>query len=371
MILGLSESEIRTIIDEDTRGWETYADIPLHLRKLKELHPDVPLDPDMPPQREIVRAIEFLRESGLPGSLLGEWQEVPGAEHWVPRDKEEQEETELESVDGAGGASSSRASGTMAPPAPAVAPRGMPDASTQQQGYMTGSVKSLGALVAARRNSAVRPPPVTTAFPPRPQRFIPPTPRSQIVPTTSTPTATAPGPAPQAHSNDDLYAPPSPRPTASQVSPGFPMLDPHWHPAQARFAADNANNTNNTATNPIQSPHAPPAPLPAPQRTARRAHAFHSPHSIKRPVPRNLEPRHGPQVLHGLQGSFEEELRLYGPGAGMTPLAGASVGADTIAAAAATSTRDGDEDEDMDEEDGKEAEGDGDGDGGNERVHEK
>ncbi|OAL47614.1 hypothetical protein IQ07DRAFT_123047 [Pyrenochaeta sp. DS3sAY3a] len=347
MILGLSEQELHAIHEEDNRVWETFADIPEYLRKLKELDPDMPIDPDMPPEREIVRAIEFLRENGLPGSLLGEWQRVPGAEHWVPQDRQEQEVTD---------ASSSRALGTI-------------------------------------RNNAVRPPPRTTAFPPRPHRFIPATPRSQITPTAATPAATAPGPAPQAQNNDDLYDPPSPRPRArqlpapTQVVQGSPMRDPHWHPAHLRYALANAPNT----TNPFYSPYAPPTPPPAtttmgpgaaPGSTMangagnapyRRAHAFHSPHSIKRPI-QNLEPRHGPRALSALQDRFEEEIAVYGPGAGMAPraAAGATAGAARTMAAVVPGTavgtvaavgaeegeEDGDVEEDEDEEDG-EGEGDG------------
>lgn len=73
-LLGLSQSAFKKILDENSKVWNIEDDVPLYLREFKRLHPDDVIDPDMPPERELVKAIRFLRQEHLPGSLLGEWQ---------------------------------------------------------------------------------------------------------------------------------------------------------------------------------------------------------------------------------------------------------------------------------------------------------
>jgi len=59
------------IIAENGKVWNS---TPIYLLEYKRHHPDDPIDPDMPPAREIVKAIRFLRQHHLAGNLLGEWQ---------------------------------------------------------------------------------------------------------------------------------------------------------------------------------------------------------------------------------------------------------------------------------------------------------
>jgi hypothetical protein len=71
------------ITNENDEAWD---EIPTHLAKLKEEHPDDPIDPELPPQRRIVQAIRFLKQEHLPGSLLGKWQfPIPHVEVIISR----------------------------------------------------------------------------------------------------------------------------------------------------------------------------------------------------------------------------------------------------------------------------------------------
>ncbi|CAO2653637.1 Nn.00g030480.m01.CDS01 [Neocucurbitaria sp. VM-36] len=73
-LLGLSQSEFKTIQDENCQVWNVEDDIPRYLLEFRRLHLNEIIDPDTPPEREVVKAIRFLRQELLPGSLLGEWQ---------------------------------------------------------------------------------------------------------------------------------------------------------------------------------------------------------------------------------------------------------------------------------------------------------
>ena len=70
-LLKLSDMTLKTFIEENDEVWD---DIPEHLLRFKRENPDAIIDPDMPPAREVVKAIRFLKQQHLPGSLLGEWQ---------------------------------------------------------------------------------------------------------------------------------------------------------------------------------------------------------------------------------------------------------------------------------------------------------
>jgi hypothetical protein len=50
-----------------------------HFQEWKRQHPGEPLDPDLPPPKDLLKAVQYLRQECLPGSLLGEWQfSLPG-----------------------------------------------------------------------------------------------------------------------------------------------------------------------------------------------------------------------------------------------------------------------------------------------------
>ncbi|KAJ4364580.1 hypothetical protein N0V83_009176 [Neocucurbitaria cava] len=87
-LLGLSQPAFKKIFDENSKVWLIEEDVPMYLREFKRLHPDDIIDPDMPPEREVVKAIRFLGQEHLPGSLLGEWQfpfpSIEGCEWKVP-----------------------------------------------------------------------------------------------------------------------------------------------------------------------------------------------------------------------------------------------------------------------------------------------
>lgn len=61
-------------MDKNSEVWTVDADIPTHIQLRKRRHPQDIINPDEPPQREVVKAIKFLKQNNLPGSLLGEWQ---------------------------------------------------------------------------------------------------------------------------------------------------------------------------------------------------------------------------------------------------------------------------------------------------------
>ncbi|KAF2683903.1 hypothetical protein K458DRAFT_404240 [Lentithecium fluviatile CBS 122367] len=72
VLLHLDAHTIQSIIDENGDFCPT-GDEP-HFQKWKREHPGEPLDPDLPPPEEMIKAIRYLRQECLPGSLLGEWQ---------------------------------------------------------------------------------------------------------------------------------------------------------------------------------------------------------------------------------------------------------------------------------------------------------
>jgi hypothetical protein len=73
-ILDLSVEALEEVMSEKHRVWAGAGDIPEFLREYKSKYANVAVDPDTPPPRERVKAIRFLRQMRLPGSLLGEWQ---------------------------------------------------------------------------------------------------------------------------------------------------------------------------------------------------------------------------------------------------------------------------------------------------------
>ncbi|KAF1850654.1 uncharacterized protein K460DRAFT_350683 [Cucurbitaria berberidis CBS 394.84] len=84
-LLGLSQSALKIILDENSAMWTVEDNVPKYLRDYKKLHPDKIIDPDAPPPREVVKAIKFLKQAHLPGSLLGEWQfPLPSIEVFRP-----------------------------------------------------------------------------------------------------------------------------------------------------------------------------------------------------------------------------------------------------------------------------------------------
>jgi len=60
-------------MEENNHVWND-DEIPEHLQRLKRMNPDAAIDPEMSPEAGVVRAIKFLKQQHLPGSLLGEWQ---------------------------------------------------------------------------------------------------------------------------------------------------------------------------------------------------------------------------------------------------------------------------------------------------------
>jgi hypothetical protein len=72
ILLQIDEGKLREIIQENSDFSPTGEED--HFRKWQIQHPGEALDPDLPPPEEIVKAIEFLRQKRLPGSLLGQWQ---------------------------------------------------------------------------------------------------------------------------------------------------------------------------------------------------------------------------------------------------------------------------------------------------------
>ncbi|KAF2122189.1 hypothetical protein BDV96DRAFT_640252 [Lophiotrema nucula] len=79
-------AELSIIYEGNAQGWPDDIDVPHHLAELKRLHPGMILDPDLPPPLDLIKAVHFLMQHRLPGSLLGEWQfqlpnpaEIPAA----------------------------------------------------------------------------------------------------------------------------------------------------------------------------------------------------------------------------------------------------------------------------------------------------
>ncbi|KAF2870858.1 hypothetical protein BDV95DRAFT_70080 [Massariosphaeria phaeospora] len=76
----------RAVLDKILAENSDVHDIPQYIWDLKEEFPDKPIDPDMPPPEEVVKAIKYLRQEHLPASLLGEWQfRLPRVEIAKPR----------------------------------------------------------------------------------------------------------------------------------------------------------------------------------------------------------------------------------------------------------------------------------------------
>jgi hypothetical protein len=71
-LLGLSDFELQTYIDECCTPWQDPEDFPNHIRSLSRCGKVV--DPDQPPTQAVLQAIFYLRQNHLPGSLLGDWQ---------------------------------------------------------------------------------------------------------------------------------------------------------------------------------------------------------------------------------------------------------------------------------------------------------
>jgi hypothetical protein len=73
-ILELSNSTLKSIMEENAKIWNVEDEIPGYLLRYKRENPEVAIDPDDPPPQEVVRAIKYLKQMHLPGTLLGEWQ---------------------------------------------------------------------------------------------------------------------------------------------------------------------------------------------------------------------------------------------------------------------------------------------------------
>jgi len=69
MTLGITLAELQSILDEGNNVWKT-EDIPQHLKRLKALHPNVPIDPDIPEPGAVFRACIYLKSRALPLSLV-------------------------------------------------------------------------------------------------------------------------------------------------------------------------------------------------------------------------------------------------------------------------------------------------------------
>ncbi|KAF2713197.1 hypothetical protein K504DRAFT_498013 [Pleomassaria siparia CBS 279.74] len=73
-LLNISAGGLQKIIRLNMDPWHETDENPEHLMELKRRNPGVPINPDMPPQTDLVNAIRYLRQEHLPASLLGEWQ---------------------------------------------------------------------------------------------------------------------------------------------------------------------------------------------------------------------------------------------------------------------------------------------------------
>jgi hypothetical protein len=61
-------------MNDNSAIWTETGEIPEHLLRTKRAYPNKIIDPEEPPQAEIVKAIKYLKQVHLPGSLLGKWQ---------------------------------------------------------------------------------------------------------------------------------------------------------------------------------------------------------------------------------------------------------------------------------------------------------
>ncbi|KAI0571609.1 hypothetical protein A1F97_08913 [Pyrenophora tritici-repentis] len=83
-LLKITRTELLDIIEKNGQAWNTDEDIPLYYRELKRRNPDAIIDPDQPPPAQVVRAIKFLKQQHLPGTLLGEWSTLPSVQVFRP-----------------------------------------------------------------------------------------------------------------------------------------------------------------------------------------------------------------------------------------------------------------------------------------------
>jgi hypothetical protein len=60
---------------ENAHVWDD-DEIPQYFLVLRKKNPDAVIDPDEPPPPELAKAIKFLKQNSLSGTLLGEWQDV-------------------------------------------------------------------------------------------------------------------------------------------------------------------------------------------------------------------------------------------------------------------------------------------------------
>jgi hypothetical protein len=79
-ILNITKTKLNKIMAENAEAWATDDMIPRWFQEYRKRYPKAIIDPDEPPPTEVVKAIRFLRQQSLPGSLLGEWQTLPGIE---------------------------------------------------------------------------------------------------------------------------------------------------------------------------------------------------------------------------------------------------------------------------------------------------
>ncbi len=73
-ILQLSQVALDDILRRNERFSDPTQDLPTWLLDRKAKHPTAIIDPEQPPRGDLIKAIEFLKQQHLPGSLLGEWQ---------------------------------------------------------------------------------------------------------------------------------------------------------------------------------------------------------------------------------------------------------------------------------------------------------
>jgi hypothetical protein len=79
-ILKITKAKLDSIMAENAEVWENDDMIPRYFQEYRKRYPKAIIDPDEPPPTEVVRAIRFLKQQSLPGSLLGEWQKLPAVE---------------------------------------------------------------------------------------------------------------------------------------------------------------------------------------------------------------------------------------------------------------------------------------------------
>jgi hypothetical protein len=66
---------LHTITSENAHVWND-DEIPQYFLELRKKNPNAVIDPEEPPAPELAKAIKFLKQNSLPGTLLGEWQDV-------------------------------------------------------------------------------------------------------------------------------------------------------------------------------------------------------------------------------------------------------------------------------------------------------